>query len=125
MIFFKDGCLDAPILRSEPALNECLEGHVTLEVKVVSELQCWDYCIRQKDCKAYNYYHAIGQSFKMCQLLRNYEGLPIFQMDCTYHIINKRKKNIEVSSDFNVPWKPDFTIADLTMFLILRYPGKS
>ena len=101
-----------------------LEGEVTLEVKVVSELQCWDHCMRQKDCKAYNYYHAIGQSFKTCQLLSNDEGLPIFQVGCTYHIINEKKKNIEVSSDFSVPWKPDFTIADLTMFLILRYPGK-
>lgn len=83
-------------------LNQFLEGDVTFEVKVVSELQCWDYCIRQEDCKAYNYYHAIGQSFKTCQLLSNDVGLPRFQKGCTYHIMDKKKKNIKVSSDFNV-----------------------
>ena len=71
-------------------------------MKVVSELQCWDYCIRQEDCKSYNYYHAIGQSFKTCQLLSNDVGLPIFHKGCTYHIMNKKEKNIKVSSDFNV-----------------------
>ena len=83
-------------------LNQFLEEDVTFELKVVSELQCWDYCIRQKDCKAYNYYHAIGQSLKTCQLLSNDVGLPISQKGCTYHIINNKKKNIKVSSDFNV-----------------------
>ena len=83
-------------------LNQCLEGDVTLEVQVVSELQCWDYCIRQKDCTAYNYYHAIGQSLKTCQLLSKYVGLPISQKGCTHHIVHKKKKNIKVRSDFNV-----------------------
>ena len=83
-------------------LNQFLESDVAFEVKVVSELQCWDYCIRQKDCKAYNYYHAIGQSLKTCQLLSNDVGLPISQKGYTYHIVDRKKKNIKVSSDFNV-----------------------
>lgn len=83
-------------------LNQFLESDVILEVKVVSELQCWDYCIRQKDCKAYNYYYAIGQSLKTCQLLSNDVGLPIPQKGCTYHIVDKKKENIKVGSDFNV-----------------------
>ncbi|XP_078342450.1 uncharacterized protein LOC144628255 isoform X1 [Oculina patagonica] len=88
-------CRDAPILRSKPVLNQFLESDVTLELKVVSELQCWDYCIRQKDCKAYNYHHAIGQSLKTCQLLSNDVGLPIYRKDYTYHIVNKKGKNIK------------------------------
>ena len=83
-------------------LNQFLEGDVALEVQVVSELQCWDYCLRQKDCKAYNYYHAIGQSLKTCQLLSNYVSLPISQKGCTYHIVNKKKKTSKVSLDFSV-----------------------
>ena len=79
-------------------LNQFLEVDVALEVQVVSELQCCDYCLRQKDCKAYNYYHAIGQSLKTCQLLSNHVGLPISQKGCTYHVVDKKKKNVKVRS---------------------------
>ena len=78
-------------------LNQFLKSEVTLELKIVSELQCWDYCIRQKDCKAYNY--IIGQSSKTCQLLSNDVGLPKHREGCTYHIMDKSRENIEVSLD--------------------------
>lgn len=98
--FFKGSCRDAPILKSKPPGHQFLQGDVSLELKVVSELQCWDYCMRQMDCKAYNYQHAIGQSLKTCQLLSNDVGLPVFRQDYTYHIIHKKNnsKNIKVSS---------------------------
>ena len=79
-----------------------------LEMKAISELQCWDYCLRHAHCKAYNYQYSIGELLRTCQLLRSDVGIPMAGKDFTYHIIGQtgnRKvsfHHIELNKEFPV-----------------------
>ena len=92
-------CLQAPILINKPTLNQFLEGDdVILETKTVSELQCWDFCLRQVYCKAYNYQNSMGEALKTCQLLSSDIGIPVPRKDFTYHSF-EQTEDMKVSSD--------------------------
>ena len=77
-------------------MNKFLEGDVLLEFRVVSELHCWDHCIRYNYCKAYNYHQTSDPSLENCQLLKSDIGLLKAREGHTYYVIPKENKDLQV-----------------------------
>ena len=77
-------------------MNQFLEGDVLLEFRVVSELHCWDHCIRYNYCKAYNYHQTSDPSLENCQLLKSDIGLLKAREGHTYYVISEQNKDSQV-----------------------------
>ena len=77
-------------------MNQVLEGNVLLEFRVVSELHCWDHCIRYNYCKAYNYHQTSDPSLENCQLLKSDIGLLKAREGHTYYVISEQNKDSQV-----------------------------
>ena len=77
-------------------MNQFLEGDVLLEFRVVSELHCWDHCIRYNYCKAYNYHQTSDPSLENCQLLKSDIGLLKAREGHTYYVIPEQNKDSQV-----------------------------
>ena len=85
------------ILDKKEPRNEFLDGDVIVELKALSELQCWDYCLRHAQCKAYNY-QSRGQDkpFKTCQLLSSETGSRKSKEDFTFHFLAQNDSDTKV-----------------------------
>ena len=77
-------------------MNQFLEGDVLLGFRVVSELHCWDHCIRYNYCKAYNYHQTSDPSLENCQLLKSDIGLLKAREGHTYYVIPEQNKDSQV-----------------------------
>ena len=95
--FFKGSCIKATILDKKEPPNKFLDGDVIVELKALSELQCWDYCLRHMQCKAYNcQYRSQDKLFKTCQLLSSESGLIKPKEDFTFYVIEQNDSDRKV-----------------------------
>ncbi|XP_022793590.1 uncharacterized protein LOC111332504 isoform X2 [Stylophora pistillata] len=92
----KGGCNKVSLIQSRPLSHQFLEGDVLLELKVVSELHCWDCCMRHQSCKAYNYYQANDPSLENCQLLKSDIGQLTHRESHTYYVLSKQYKDLQI-----------------------------
>nr|XP_058968857.1 uncharacterized protein LOC131795302 isoform X1 [Pocillopora verrucosa] len=92
----KGGCSKVSLVERRPLMNQFLEGDVLLEFRVVSELHCWDHCIRYNYCKAYNYHQTSDPSLENCQLLKSDIGLLKAREGHTYYVIPEQNKDSQL-----------------------------